>query len=224
MTGDQSDFLNRLRAVLPACWFPDTTPTLDTLLGGLGSAWVLIYSILQYVTSQARITSATDIWVDLIAWDFFGWRLKRRPSESDDALRGRIMLEMFRERATRFAVESALRDLTGRAPIIFEPARTSDTGGYTSRDGQGGGIAYNATGGWGNLGLPFQCFVTAYRPPGTGIGLVAGWGCFAGGYGAGSVEYASLDMIVAQVTDTDIYSAVTGVLPAATIGWTQITD
>ena len=66
--------------------------------------------------------------------------------------------------------------------------------------------------------------MTAYRPADTGIGLVAGWGCFAGGYGAGSVEYASLDMIVAQVTDTDIYSAVTEVLPAATIGWTQIVD
>jgi hypothetical protein len=224
MTGDQSDFQNRLRAVLPACWFPDTTPILDTLLGGLGSAWALIYTLLQYVTSQTRITSATDIWIDLVAWDFFGWRLKRRATESDDALRRRIMLEMFRERATRFAVESALRDLTGRAPIIFEPARTSDTGGYTSREGQGGGIAYNAAGGWGNLSLPFQCFVTAYRPADAGIGLVAGWGCLAGGYGVGSIEYASLDMIVAQVTDTDIYSAVTGVLPAATIGWTKIAD
>jgi len=224
MTGDQSDFQNRLRAVLPACWFSDTTPILDTLLCGLGSAWALMYAMLQYVTSQTRITSATDIWVDLAAWDFFGWRLRRRPAESDGALRGRIMLEMFRERATRLAVESALQDLTGRAPMIFEPARTSDTGGYSSSDGQGGGIAYNTAGGWGNLGLPFKCFVTAYRPANAGIGIVAGWGCFVGGYGVGSVEYASLDMIVAQVTDTDIYSAVTGVLPAAAIGWIQIAD
>jgi hypothetical protein len=29
---------------------------------------------------------------------------------------------------------------------------------------------------------------------------------------------------VAQVTDADIYSAVTGVLPAATIGWIKIAD
>ena len=224
MTGDQADFQNRLRAVLPASWFADSTPVLDSLLGGLGAAWSLIYNMLQYVTSQTRIISASDIWLDLIAWDFFGRRLRRRPSESDDALRGRIMLEMFRERATRLAVEAVLQGLTERAPIIFEPARTSDTGGYSSFTGRGGGIAYNGAGGWGNLNLPFQCFVTAYRPNGGGIGQVTGWGDFAGGYGVGAVEYASLGMVPAQVTDADIYSAVTGVLPAATIAWTNITD
>jgi hypothetical protein len=131
---------------------------------------------------------------------------------------------MFRERATRSAVEGVLRDLTGRTPLIFEPAWTGDSGGYTSLDGQGGGIAYNTTGGWGNLSLPFQCFVTAYRPNVGGIGQVTGWDGFAGGYGGGAIEYASLDMVQTQVTDADIYSAITGVLPAATIGWTRIID
>ena len=224
MTGDQADFQNRLSAVLPASWFPDSTPVLDSLLGGLGAAWSLIYTMLQYVTSQTRIASASDVWLDLIAWDFFGGQLTRRPSESDDALRSRIMLEMFRERATRSAVQSVLQDLTGRAPIIFEPARTSDTGGYTSFAGEGGGIAYNGAGGWGNLNLPFQCFVTTYRPNDGGIGQVTGWGDFAGGYGVGAFEYASLGMVQAQVTDADIYSAIMGVLPAATIAWTKIID
>jgi hypothetical protein len=134
------------------------------------------------------------------------------------------MLEMFRERATRLAVESVLQNLTGRVPVIFESARTTDTGGYTSFAGQGGGIAYNAAGGWGNLNLPFQCFVTAYRPNEGGIGQVTGWGDFAGGYGVGAIEYASLAMVQSQVTDADIYSAIMGVLPAATIAWTNITD
>jgi hypothetical protein len=31
-------------------------------------------------------------------------------------------------------------------------------------------------------------------------------------------------MVQAQVTDGDIYNAVAGVLPVATIGWTRITD
>jgi hypothetical protein len=224
MIGDQTDFQNRLRTVLPASWFPDYTPVLDTLLSGLGTAWVLIYTMLQYVTSQTRITSASDIWLDLIAWDFFGRRLRRRSSEGDDALRSRIMLEMFRERATRLAVESVLQDLTGRSPIIFEPARTSDTGGYASLGGKGGGVAYNSAGGWGNLGLPFQCFVTAYRPNAGGIGQVTGWGDCAAGYGVGAIEYASLGMVQAQVTDADIYSAIMGVLPVATIAWTNIID
>jgi hypothetical protein len=224
MIGDQSDFQNRLTAVLPESWFPDSAPILDSLLGGLGAAWSLIHVMLQYATSQTRILTAGDMWLDLIAWDFFGRRLRRQPSEGDDALRRRIILEMFRERATRSAVESVLQDLTGRAPIIFEPARTTDTGGYASLEGRGGGIAYNAAGGWGNLNLPFQCFVTAYRLNDGGIGQVTGWGGFSGGYGGGAIEYASLAMVQAQVTDADIYLAITGVLPAATIGWTQIID
>jgi hypothetical protein len=224
MTGDQADFQARLRAVLPASWFPDSTPVLDSLLGGLGAAWALIYTMLRYVTSQTRIITASDMWLDLIAWDFFGRRLRRRLNESDNALRSRIMLEMFPERATRSAVESVLKSLTGRAPIIFEPSRTSDTGGYSSFVGQGGGIAYNTTGGWGNLNLPFQCFVATYRPNDGGIGQVTGWGDFAGGYGGGAIEYASLSMVQAQVTDADIYAAIIGVLPAATIAWTKIID
>jgi hypothetical protein len=224
MIGDQADFQNRLKAMLPQSWFPDDAPILYCLLGALGSGWSLIYAMLKYVKSQTRIASASDLWLDLVAWDFFGRRLRRQPSEGDDALRSRIMLEMFRERATRSAVEAMLQDLTGRTPIIFEPARTSDTGGYTSFDGQGGGIAYNTAGGWGNLSLPFQCFVTAYRPNEGGIGQMTGWGGLTGGYGVGTIEYASLDMVQAQVTDADIYSAITGVLPAATIGWTQIID
>jgi hypothetical protein len=224
MIGDQGDFKDRLNAVLPRSWFPDNAPIRDALLGGLGAAWALIYSMLQYVKSQARIASASDIWLDIIAWDFFGNQLKRRPTESDDALRSRIILEMFRIRGTRTAVASVLEDLTGREPRLFEPANTTDTGGYTSSQGLGGGLSYNTCGGWGNLNLPFQFFVTAYRPNSGGIGQVSGWGSAGGGYGVGAVEYASLLMVDAQITDTDVYSAIGDVLPAATIGWTQIID
>jgi hypothetical protein len=224
MTGDQTDFQHRLRTVLPANWFPDAVPLLDGLLAAMGAGWSLIYNMLRYVTSQTRISTASDIWLDLIAWDFFGGRLGRRPGEGDDAIRNRIILEMFRERATRSALENVLQDLTGRAPIIFEPARTTDTGGYGSFGGQGGGVAYNAAGGWGNLNLPFQCFVSAYRPNEGGIAQVMGWGSIAGGYGVGIIEYASLALIQVLVTDADIYSAITGVVPAATVSWTKIID
>ena len=216
--------LARLRTVLPARWFPDSAPVLDGLLSGLASGWSFAYQQLQYAKAQTRIATATNIWLDIIALDFFGDQLVRRAAQSDDAFRGAIRRELFRERGTRAAIVSVLLDLTGRAPVVFEPARSSDTGGYASLACAGGGVGYCSAGGWGNLGLPFQCFVTAYRPLGSGIATVCGWGGFAGGYGRGAIEYASLAMVQGQVTDSDIYAAVAGVLPAAAIGWTRITN
>jgi hypothetical protein len=224
MTGDQHDMVARLRAVLPTRWFPDDAPVLDCLLSGLASGWSWAYQLLQYVRAQTRIGSATDVWLDLIAHDFFGSRLTRRSDQADNAFRRLIQRELFRERGTRGAIVSVLQDLTGRTPLVFEPARPADTGGYGSLAGKGGGVGYSAAGGWGSLLLPFQCFVTVYRPIGSGIAMVNGWGGPAGGYGRGTLEYASLDMVQGQVTDDDIYTAVANVLPAATIGWTRITN
>jgi hypothetical protein len=180
--------------------------------------------LLQYVQAQTRIASASDVWLDVIALDFFGNSLVRRTGQSDSAFRDRIQRELLRERGTRAAVVATLTDLTGRAPRLFEPGRTTDTGGYGSLKGAGGGAAYGAAGGWGSLNLPFQCFVTAYRPLGSGIATVSGWGLHAGAYGVGALEYASLAMVQSQVTDQDIYTAIAEVMPAATIGWTAITN
>jgi hypothetical protein len=224
MTGDQQDMLARLRAVLPPRWFADSAPVLDGLLSGLASGWTWAYQQLQYVKAQTRLATASDIWLDMIANDFFGSHLLRRPGQSDEAFRTHIQKELFRERGTRSAIVSTLRDLTGRAPLVFEPARTADTGGYASLSGSGGGAGYGCAGGWGSLALPFQCFITAYRPTGSGISTVTGWGGPAAGYGRGTIEYANLDMVQGQVTDDDIYAAVAGVLPVAVIGWTSITD
>jgi hypothetical protein len=224
MTGDQQDMLARLRAVLPARWFPDSAPVLDGLLNGLAAGWCWVYQLLQYVKAQTRIATATDVWLDIIASDFFGDRLIRRAGQADDAFRNRIQRELFRERGTRAAVAAVLQDLTGRSPLVFEPARSTDTGGYTSLIGAGGGVGYGSAGGWGSLALPFQCFITAYRPIGSGIATVCGWGGPAGGYGHGTIEYASLEMVQGQVTDDDIYAAVADVMPVAAIGWTRITN
>ncbi len=224
MTGDLKDMAARLRAVLPARWFPDHSPVLDGVLNGLAAGWRWAYQQLQYVKAQTRLATATDIWLDVIASDFFGSRLVRRTGQGDAAFRARIQLELFRERGTRGAVVAVLYDLTGRAPAVFEPARTTDTGGYASFAGAGGGAAYGIAGGWGSLALPFQCFITAYRPSGSGVATVSGWGGPAGGYRLGAIEYASLEMVQGQVTDADIYAAVASVLPVATIGWTRITN
>lgn len=224
MTGDNQDMLYRLKAVLPARWFADSSPVLDGLLAGLVWAWQWLFGLVDFAREQTRIATASGTWLDIIAQDFFGVRLARRAGQLDDAFRRRIQLELLRERGTRAAIVAVLRDLTGRAPAIFEPARTTDTGGYGSLDGGGGGLGYGSVGGWGSLELPFQCFVTAYRPHGSGIAAVAGWGSLAGGYGQGAIEYASLAMVAGQVTDSDIYAAIAGVLPVSAIAWTQISN
>lgn len=224
MTGDQQDILFRLKQVLPLQWFPDSTPVLDTLLNGVAWAWAWVYQLLQYVITQTRISTAKSTWLDLTAADYFGSELARRVGEGDDAYRLRIKSELIRERGTRRAVISSLVDLTGRSPILFEPANPLDTGGYGSIGALAVGLAYGEAGGWGSLSLPFQFFVTAHRPAGVGIGSVSGWGCGGGGYGQGALEYASLSMVQGQVNDADICSSITEVLPVGVVAWARISN
>src|SRR6185312_15726155 len=101
MTGDQQDMLARIKAVLPARWFPDGSPVLDGLLDGMAAGWTWAYELLQYVKQQTRLTTATDVWLDIIALDFFGKRLVRRANQGDAGFRLRIQRELFRERGTR---------------------------------------------------------------------------------------------------------------------------
>ncbi len=85
-------------------------------------------------------------------------------------------------------------------------------------------MAYGLAGGWGTLGLPYQSFVTAYRPIGSGIANVSGWGAGLGGYGHGAIEYGDLSMTEAPVTDEDIYAVTASVMPVAAIAWTRISN
>lgn len=218
-TGDQSDILQRLKGTLPR-WFGDNTTILDALLQGLAWAGSFTYSLWAYAKLQTRIKTATDGWLDMVAADFFGSSLLRAANQSDASFRARIIINLIRERATRASVVKVLQDLTGRTPIVFEPQRPADTGAY-------GGplIGYGLAGGYGSLLLPCQAFVTAFRPTGTGIPLVAGYGISTGGYGVASrAELASMDMVQGTVTDADIYAAVDSVKPAGTTLWTRITS
>jgi hypothetical protein len=224
MKGDQVDIIRRIRAVLPAGWFPDNTPILDTLLGALAQTWSTLYRTVGYAAEQTRIRSATGGWLDAIAEDFFGRRARRRRDEADDGFRNRILRRLLRERGTRVAVRQALLELTGREPIVFEPAFCHDTGAYgaggSTPSVPGYALGYGAVGGWGSLALPFQAFVTAYRPirsPGIGS---TGWG--AGGYNLAYSAYANLDAVRGIVTDAEIYAAVADVMPVSTIAWTRI--
>lgn len=218
-TGDQSDVLKRLKAVLPR-WFGDSTAILDALLQGLALAGSFVYSLWAYTKLQTRIKTATDGWLDMIAADFFGTSLMRSANQSDASFRARIIINLFRERATRGGIVKVLQDLTGRTPLVFEPLRPADTGCYG-----GPAIGYGMAGGYGSMLLPFQALVTAYRPTGSGIPLVAGYGISTGGYGQASrADYAAMSMIQGAVTDADIYAAADSVKPVGTTIWMRITN
>jgi hypothetical protein len=218
MIGTASDMLARLTALLPLRWFADSSPLLSALLSGLSEGWAWLYAMLGYVRAQTRIATATDSLLDLVSQDFFSEGLPRRFGESDAAFRTRIQRELLRPRATRVALIGELVGLTGRMPVVFEPARPADTGAY----GVAGG--YGASGGYGSLSLPFQCFVTAYRPLGTGVPLVGGWGSPAAGWGVGAGQYVSLAMVQSQVTDAEIDAAIASTLPVAVTAWTRIAN
>lgn len=218
MTGDQADFISRLKAVLPGGWFRDETPILDGVLAGISWALAAAYSLADYARKQCRIRTATDGFLDLIAYDYFGGNLPRKLQEPDEAYRVRILAALFPEKGTRRGLIRTLEILTGRTPWVFEPARPADTGGYSV-----GGMGYGVAGGYGSLALPHQAFVIAYRPTGQGIPNIAGYGVPQGAYNTPSQGmYANPSLIQGAVTDADIYAAIDAVKPAATTVWTQI--
>jgi hypothetical protein len=227
MLGDADDFAARLRAVLPKRWFSDNAPVLTTVLYCFATPWSSIYGLLQFVKSQSRIRTAAGTWLDLIARDFFGHALARKPSESDQAYGARIRANLLYPRATRDAVITGLWNLTGTECTVFEPARPTDTGAYNrfhaGPPSSALGLAYGIAGGWGSLSLPYQAFVTAKRLPTDVSALIGGYGTGAGGYGVGALAYISLSTLSGRVTDADIQSAVVRLLPVNTTAWLRIT-
>ena len=72
MVGDQNDFIARLKALLPRGWFAETAPVLTGTLAGLSAALAQVYGLISYARLQTRIVTATDAFLDLISFDFFG--------------------------------------------------------------------------------------------------------------------------------------------------------
>lgn len=217
-TGDTQDIAARLKALLPNGWFRDTAPVLDAVLSGIATALASAYSLCAFARLQTRISTASDGFLDLIGFDYFGGKLPRRASEGDDSYRARILDALLAEKGTRRGMIRTLTALTGRTPRVFEPERPADTGGYRV-----GGAGYGVAGGYGALNAPYQAFITAFRPIGQGIPNLGGYGSGVGGYSVGGqLSYASLSQVQGAVTDADIYAAINDVIPAGTTAWTQI--
>ena len=222
-TGDTDDMMRRARRVLPR-WFSDASPKLDIILSAGATLAAQLYALIANVRLQARITTATGGFLDLIAYDFFGLRFRRRSQEADAAFMVRIKTEIIRPRATRASIIAAVESLTGRPTyLFFEPWNPRDTGGY----GVGGHMGYSCMGRYGSLMLPNQAFMIPIRPPGQGIPDAQGYqlspgDAAIGGMGEGSLRYAAMSDVVGPVTDADILAAIESCRPAGCVIWTDI--
>jgi hypothetical protein len=220
-TGDTTDITTRLRLSLPKQWFQTDGAVIGAILGALATSWAWAYSLYAYIKLQSRILTATDGWLDIVAGDFFGTSVTRKASQTDASFRATIIINLFRERATRKAIVTVLTQLTGRAPLIVEPQRPADTGAYSAPSS-----GYGQAGAYGSMLIPYQAFVKAYRPASSGIPMIAGYGNAPAAYGIASQggEYASISMVQGAVQDADIYAAIDLVKPAGSTMWTQISS
>jgi hypothetical protein len=217
MIGDQTDGASRVRSLLPFGWFEaGASPVLDAVLQGYGWAISWAYALLAYVKLQTRIATASGAWLDLIAFDFFGRALLRKPGQTDAALRARILASLFQEKATRKGMVEAIATLTGNAPFIFEPTNASDTGGY------GAGCAYGLAGGYGTLTRSWTAYMIVQLPAQAGVVGLTGYGAFNTGYGVGQAQYEALADLTSTLGDEDVFDAIDAVRPAGVTVWVNI--
>jgi hypothetical protein len=231
-TGDTPDIVSRLRNYL-APWFgaPGLAPVLTAILTGGGTVGAFLVALIAYAQMQTRIATATGGWLNLIALDYFGTRLRRRPNQGDESFRARILAELLRPRVSRAAMRDLLVSLTGREPKIFEPSRPLDTGTYAA-DGASTAdlvasgaylLAWDTAGGWGDLDLPGQFFIDVYRDPQSGVPLVSGWDASEGGWDTPSrLSWIADSQASDALTDDDIYAAIVANKAEGTNAWVRI--
>lgn len=223
-TGDSSDITTRIKSYLPRGWFGDSTPILDAVLAGISQILSFIYTLYAYAVLQTRIATATDAWLDLIAYDFFGSTIKRSTGQSDDAFRSVIVAALFAEKATRAGMIKMLTTMTGRTPVIFEPNRPADTGAMNAPTSAG----YCGVARMGSMAVPYTCMITAYRPKATG-GSAGGAFADAPKISAMATPLAtsyanSMGYAQQYVTDADIYAAIASCKMEGTIAWVHISS
>lgn len=212
------DMLTRQKAGLPRGWFPDVSPVLDALLTGATSVFQSSYDLLLYVGQQSRLSTASDGWLDLAAYDFLGLRFRRHSGQTDDSFRAALLAEIFRERVTRRGIEQAVEDLTGIEVRTFEPWNPTDCGGFDT-----GYLGWDMLGRWGAVDLPRQIFIALTQPLGAGIPNVGAFdGTGIGGFDTGAEEYGDLSQVVGPVTDQNIYDTINATRAAGITAWVAI--
>jgi hypothetical protein len=196
---DQNDFTGRLLRLFPTGWLPDVAPRQTAILQAPAMALSMVYAMLSFVKAQQRVSTASGSFLDLAAADYFGDNLPRLQYEMDPAYAARIEYNLTAPRGTRDGMAKMLDQLTGNAPIIFQPNRAADCICMASLDtpgiaGSGGPLASAAGGGfqapypcygyqeagkpavaaWGSLLMPCQVFIIV-APPVTGFAIYTGY-------------------------------------------------
>lgn len=215
--GDQNDMFGRLKNLLPIGWFSDSNPIRDAALWGYAQVLAWGYTLYLYAKTQTRIKTASDGWLDMIGLDFFGNNLIRYSTQLDPSYRNRILINIFRERATRHGMDQVLFDLTGRHPLIIEPANPADCGCL------GVSLYLGVAGPLGSTSCPYQAFVTAYRPAGNGA---ANWpGIHTNWFGLGATSgLVPASQLFPQVSDADIVAAIEATKMYGSTVWYRITN
>lgn len=213
--GEADDIIRRVKLLLPKGWWNDVAPIRDAIIGGIADTSEWAYSLITYAKKQTRVAWATDLWLDIIAKDYFRFEFPRRINEADEGFRERIQKELIRERVTRKGMNDALVDLTGKQPVIFEPWNTGDTGVWDY-----GNFALDISGGWGDTILPAQSFVNVI-PPGAGIPGAPGWDAPSFGWDFSGM-WGDMSLIAGTITNDDIYATINKTRPTGSIVWTQL--
>ncbi|WP_024517085.1 hypothetical protein [Bradyrhizobium sp. Tv2a-2] len=226
ITGSSSNISERVFRVLPKGWFKWAAPIRNAIVGGLSDAASWCYGLIGYARAQTRLSTAYGVWLDVWAFDFLGRYLVRNGAP-DAAFRALIKATVLQERVTRKGMINAITALTGKAPIIFEPWNTYDTGGYSNaKAGQVcGQFGYGVgQGGYGSMVLPAQTFIQVDPGVGAGIPDVGGYGTGIMGYGVGASEYAGPTIEESGVTPAMIYDLINKTKPTGSTCWVLISS
>lgn len=219
--GDHDDLYHRLIQQLPN-WFGSEHDILDTVLEGYINTGLFVYSLIQYVSLQMRLQTATEDNLDLISKDYLGDSLPRRTNENDDSYRNRISANLLQEKATRPGMSQALYNLTGFYPVLFEPWYPWDCGGYNVFQKMG----YSTAGKYGSGAYTYQGFIDVFVSAYQGMASYSGYNDDAFGYNAAGGNargwYGGKSLINVIVSDQDIYDLINLVKPEGTISWVKI--
>lgn len=172
-TGDQKDFVFRLRQLLPDGWFPappqageaEKAPVLVGVLTGGANILSWLWAQLGDLNRQTRLQTTAETDLEMKAADYFGENaFPRLTGETDDAYRQRIIDELVAEKNTRAAIIAAVKEITGIAPTIIEQTNASDCKGYGAITSPvaGGGYGYGADLHCGHISGG-QFFITVQR-------------------------------------------------------------
>lgn len=220
--GDSKNILLRVLGVLPRRWFKWGASYRDALAGGLSDLGAWCYNWIGYARLQTRLATATGVWLDIFCYDFLARNLLRNGA-IDSSFRTLIQATILKERVTRKGMFRAIKTLTGNNPVIFEPWNTGDTGAWSDNNSYQN-MAWDTTGGWGEMSLQGQVLITVTRGVGSGIANVNGLDGYQGGWDQGSIEFVSDSGGAGSigVTNAQIYQLIVYTKPTGVTVWTNI--